>query len=174
MRGCLTHRHSSKSWWPGGPCVARLTPRRGNGAQGVGAALGFLVAWLTQTHVLHVATGGLEGGVGEGSEAAPKLPGTLRGFCHLASPPSASLSLCVTPVRRWAEAGEGARSRQVDPGAGADHTVVQVLLAASASPATHAHTVESKQLSSGRCPHFCSEGDPEPHIRPHLRSNPSL
>lgn len=32
----------------------------------------------------------------------------------------------------------------------------------------------SCQLSSGRYPHFCSEGDPEPHIRPHLQSNPSL
>ena len=29
-------------------------------------------------------------------------------------------------------------------------------------------------LSSGRSPRFCSEGHPEPHIHPHLQSNPSL
>lgn len=38
---------------------------------------------------------------------------------------------------------------------------------------SHTHN-GSCQLSSGRYPHFGSEGDPEPHIHPHLRSNPSL
>lgn len=90
----------------GGPCVARLTHAECGAAQGVGAALGFLVAWLTQTHVLHVAQ----------EACAP----------------------------RWAEAGEGAHAVKAGGpgGAGGGHTVVQVLLAASASPATHAHTVE--------------------------------
>lgn len=90
----------------GGPCVARLTHAECGAAQGVGAALGFLVAWLTQTHVLHVAQ----------EACAP----------------------------RWAEAGEGAHAVKAGGprGAGGGHTVVQVLLAASASPATHTHTVE--------------------------------
>lgn len=39
----------------GGPCVARLAQAERRARQGVGAALGFPVAGLAQTHVLHVA-----------------------------------------------------------------------------------------------------------------------
>lgn len=90
----------------GGPCVARLTYAECGATQGVGAALGFLMAWLTQTHVLHVAQ----------EACAP----------------------------RRAEAGEGAHAVNAggSRGTGGGHTVVQVLLAAGASPATHTHTVE--------------------------------
>lgn len=39
----------------GGPRVARLTQAEGGARQGIGAALGFPMARLAQTHVLHVA-----------------------------------------------------------------------------------------------------------------------
>lgn len=38
---------------------------------------------------------------------------------------------------------------------------------------SHTHS-ESCRLSSGRCPRFCSEGDPELHTHLHLQSSPSL
>lgn len=90
-------------------------------------------------------TGGLEGGVGEVLRGCSKLPGTLLGLLS----PSISTFRLPEPLRhtcapRWAEAGEGAHAVKAGGpgGAGGGHTVVQVLLAASASPATHTHTVE--------------------------------
>lgn len=38
----------------GGPRVARLTQAERGARQGVGAALGIAMAWLTLTHVFHV------------------------------------------------------------------------------------------------------------------------
>lgn len=50
-----------------------------------------------------------------------------------------------TCATRWAEAGEGAHTVDAggSRGTGGGRTVIQVLITAWASPATHAHTVKA-------------------------------
>ena len=90
-------------------------------------------------------TAGLEGGVDKVLRGCLKLPGALL----VLQSPSISASRLPEPLRhtcapRRAEAGEGAHAVNAggSGGTGGGHTVIQVLLAAGASPATHTHTVE--------------------------------
>lgn len=92
-------------------------------------------------------TGGLGRG-GKRCSEAPEAPSHSPGASHLLLPvpPHASpFPLCHTCAARWAEAGEGAHT--VDAGGswgtGGSDTVIQVLLTACPSPATHTHAVEA-------------------------------
>ena len=137
------------------------------------------MARLAQTHVLHVAQEAWRAGWRRGSQRpleAPSCPPGASVTYHLHLPPPASLY----PVSHLC--GQVGRGRRRSP-----HGRCRWILGhrwrqhsrpgSPRSPClpSHSHTHNgSRQLSSGRYPRFCSEGDPEPHIRPHLQSNPSL
>lgn len=160
--GCLTHLTLVQVLVAGGPCVARLTHAECGAAQGVGAALGFLMAWLTQTHVLHVAQEAWRAGWVRCSEAARSSQALSWGFCHLASPPSASLSLCVTPVRPGGQRQEKepTRSRQVDPGAQVAATQSSRFSSQPAPPQPLTHTQWKSPAEFWQVPPFLQRGGP--------------
>lgn len=126
----------------GGSRVARLTQAECGACQGVGAALGLPVAWLAQTHVLHVAQEACRAGLGETQGPLEALSLMATSLLHPAHCPTPGSLTCAS---RWAEAGEGAHTIDAGGagGTGGRCTVIKVLLTAWASPAAHTYTVEA-------------------------------